>query len=280
MISFTSPIDACRLSLVSTLFKSAAESDTVWAKFLPSDYQNIVPESPSVSSKKDLYLSLCENPVLIEDGKKSLSLDKESGKKCFMLAARDLTIVWSDTPTYWKWISLPDSRFPEVAELISVCWFEIRGMIDTGMLSPMTRYKAYLVFKTTMSVYGFEYQPVEVIVGLVGSEASKRTVYVDIERERQHRQWIRPRSFGIFQHRLRGIRLPDYVPPAPRGNMDQHPKERGDGWSEVDLGEFFNVEGKDGELEISILQTAGHWKGGLVIQGIEIRPLSSKQIIV
>ncbi|GLT28435.1 hypothetical protein SLA2020_033700 [Shorea laevis] len=70
IISLTSPLDACRLSLVSPFFNSVASSDAVWVKFLPADYQNLVPASPSVSSLKNLYLSLCDHPVLIEDGKK------------------------------------------------------------------------------------------------------------------------------------------------------------------------------------------------------------------
>ncbi|KAF9622592.1 hypothetical protein IFM89_032491 [Coptis chinensis] len=33
-----------------------------------------------------------------------------SGKKCFMIGAKELKITWSDTPQYWKWIPLPNSR--------------------------------------------------------------------------------------------------------------------------------------------------------------------------
>jgi hypothetical protein len=28
-----------------------------------------------------------------------------------MLSARSLYIVWGDTPRYWRWISVPDSRY-------------------------------------------------------------------------------------------------------------------------------------------------------------------------
>ncbi|KAL6190299.1 hypothetical protein ACLB2K_036697 [Fragaria x ananassa] len=115
--------------------------------------------------------------VTILDMGQSFSLDKWSGKKCYMVPARDLVIGWADTPNYWKWISLPDSRFEEVAELVSVCWLEIRGKIDTRLLSPSTMYKAYLVFKSTAATYGFDYQPAEVSVGLIGgAEPTKQTV--------------------------------------------------------------------------------------------------------
>ncbi|GLT87642.1 hypothetical protein SLE2022_057150 [Rubroshorea leprosula] len=147
IISLTSPLDANRSSLVSKSFNSAAGSDGFWVKFLPTDYQNLVPASQSISSLKFLYLSLCDYSVLIEDGKKSFSLDKRSGKKCYMLAPRNLAIALGDTPYYWRWISIPNSRFPEVAKLLVVFWFEITGRIDSCNLSLMTCYNAFLVFK-------------------------------------------------------------------------------------------------------------------------------------
>ncbi|KAK5795173.1 hypothetical protein PVK06_036431 [Gossypium arboreum] len=110
IISFTSPRDACRLSLVSTVFNSATESDAVWESFLPSQYEALIPSSLSLSSKKQLYLSLCENPLLIEAGRKSFWLERGSGKKCYMLSPRDLTIRWSvDTSWYWRWVSIPEA---------------------------------------------------------------------------------------------------------------------------------------------------------------------------
>ena len=66
--------DACRLSLVSRGFRSAAESDAVWSKFLPSEIPTLLslsgPDAPNFRSKsKELYLALCENPVLIDEGR-------------------------------------------------------------------------------------------------------------------------------------------------------------------------------------------------------------------
>ncbi|XP_052883026.1 putative F-box protein PP2-B12 [Gossypium arboreum] len=60
--------------------------------------------------------------------KQSFWLERGSGKKCYMLSPRDLTIIWSvDTPWFWRWVSIPEARFDEIAELRRVCWFEIRG---------------------------------------------------------------------------------------------------------------------------------------------------------
>lgn len=65
IISLTSPGDACRSSLVSTVFREAADSDFVWRSFLPQDINQIISKSlfPSQSSLnsisiKDLYFHL------------------------------------------------------------------------------------------------------------------------------------------------------------------------------------------------------------------------------
>lgn len=78
-LSLTSPKDACRLSLVASTFRSAAESDAVWERFLPPDYGDIIsrsidgPDSLAVGSKKELYLHLCDHPILIDGGSKVIN---------------------------------------------------------------------------------------------------------------------------------------------------------------------------------------------------------------
>lgn len=77
ILSFTSPTDVCRSKLVSPVFRSAADSDTIWGKFLPPDCYDIVSKSSSSSSanqsiasmsKTQLYFHLCRNPVIIDNG--------------------------------------------------------------------------------------------------------------------------------------------------------------------------------------------------------------------
>ncbi|KAJ0240453.1 putative F-box protein PP2-B6 [Hirschfeldia incana] len=245
IVSFTSPRDACVAATVSKAFEYAAKSDVVWEKFLPLEYASLVPSSRHFSSKKELYFALCDEPVLIDDGTKSFWLEKASGKRCIMLSAMNISIIWGDTPQYWQWITIPEARFKSVAKLRHVCWFEIRGRVKTRVLSPITRYSAYLVFKKTDSCYGFDDVAVEAGVGVVGHEASTRTICfeMDVDNERDM-SWI-------------------------------YPEEREDGWMEVGLGEFFNGEElmNGEEIEMSVLETRDlGWKRGLIIQGIEIRP--------
>ncbi|KAG5531265.1 hypothetical protein RHGRI_026020 [Rhododendron griersonianum] len=113
ILSMTSPRDACRWSAISSGFDAAANSDSVWEKFLPSDYRQIISRSVSpvvFSTKKQLYFSLCDSPLLLDSGKLSFALDRESGKKCYTLPAWEVDIAWKDDSRYWKWISLPESR--------------------------------------------------------------------------------------------------------------------------------------------------------------------------
>lgn len=254
VLSLTTPQDVCRLSAVSPIFKSAAESDDVWQRFLPNDLESILSTAldgslllSSASSKKEVYFSLCDNPIIVDHGRKSFSLEKKSGKICYVLSAKDLVITWCDTPMYWTWNSNSDSRFAEVAELINVCLFEIRGKINTCLLSPATLYTAYLVFKFASRIDGLDNQPVDVTMKLNEGECGAQTV-----------SW---NAHGRFRSTSVTV----------RGKV-HYPKERGDGWLEMELGEFLSMKGEDGELEIRLCDASGHWKRGLIVEGIEIRP--------
>ncbi|KAM0995232.1 hypothetical protein ACFX19_010787 [Malus domestica] len=227
---------------------SAAESDTVWDKFLPHDIPSILSHSSSSSSssKNELYLTLCENPILIDGLRYNVRvlmddellpvwmflpayalcmqmffLDKWSGKKCYMISARDFMIPWGDSPDKWGWHSVADSRFEEVAELRSVWWLEIRGNIETRILSPSTVYQAYLVFKLSATADGFDRDDfVKVTVGLLGEEeaSSKRAVFLDQEEV------------------------------SVRTSETQYPKKMTDSWLEMEMGEFFCPGEEDGAI--------------------------------
>ena len=54
IVSLMSPKDACRACAVSHIFRVMAESNAVWEKFLPSDYQAIVARSSSSSDSLNL----------------------------------------------------------------------------------------------------------------------------------------------------------------------------------------------------------------------------------
>ncbi|KAL1827060.1 hypothetical protein ACET3Z_005472 [Daucus carota] len=284
-LAHTTPTDACRLALVAPAFRSIADSNGVWERFLPCDYSQLISRAVpahrhildhlALSPKKKLYLFLCDNPLVIDNGTLSFSLDKWTGKKCFMIAARELAIVWGDTPRYWRWTFDKESRFGKAIELISVCWLEIHGRINTSLLSPDTDYTAYLVYKPSIAVYGFEHQPVEIWIGLSGEECVKCTFILDPEGGLQA-NYVRmppPRRLSLLHSNRANQPRPQV--PIPVGIETRCPRVRKDGWLEIDLAQYFHKEGENRELEITMMETkGGHWKSGLIIQGIEIRAKS------
>lgn len=164
-----------------------------------------------------------------------------------------------------------------------MCWFEIRGKISCGMLSKGTHYSVYAVFKRAYNrSHGFDYAPVEGGVGFVGKEVTKTLVFLESPGSTDY---SRSGYSGIshvtvsraFRMRRPWMRIPrgeEVEVDKENGKNVEEPKERGDGWSEVEIGKIYINDGDcDDEIEISIMETQmGHWKSGLIIQGIEIRP--------
>ena len=77
--ALTTPRDACTLAAVLRVFRSAAESDVVWERFLPSDCEAIVARSErgeallaEIGCKKELYMCLANRPLLV-DGQSKVS---------------------------------------------------------------------------------------------------------------------------------------------------------------------------------------------------------------
>ncbi|KAL9175124.1 hypothetical protein ABFS82_02G095300 [Erythranthe guttata] len=250
IISLTCPKDACRSSLVSCTFRDAADSDLVWNKFLPLDYSDIISNSVSpffFSSKKDLYAKLSSTPLLIDGGQKTFLLDKHTNKRCYMLSARELSITWSTNSPYWHWKHLFHSRFPEAVELVMVSWLEIRGKINTGMLSPNTTYGAYIVVQVVKRAFGLDDTPLEVSIE-VGDYKTRGKIYMN----------------------LNGFKRQGYEPFCVGGK--RFPCPRGDGWLDIELGEFYNDE-SDKEVKMEFKEIKGNQlKGGLLVEGIELRP--------
>lgn len=124
-----------------------------------------------------------------------------------------------------------------MAELNVVCWLDVKGKIEAKILSPKTTYAAYLVFKFSNFRRGFDSRPAELGVSFEGREV-KHNVFLD-----------------------------------PPGNRPQLTQERGDGWMEIEMGEFFNENGDGGSVVCSLLEVDDYTgKRGLIIEGIEFRP--------
>ncbi|KAJ3673316.1 hypothetical protein LUZ60_006690 [Juncus effusus] len=195
-------------------------------------------------SAKELFFRLCNDPVLIDGGKMSFGLERSTGAKCFMISASALGVWWGHDRRYWKWIPISESRFSEAAELLDVCWLEIRGYMPSNILSPRTTYTAHLIFKLTERTYGLQNPPQEVSINIGGQTVSTNLLTLPTN----NRVWRWPCNDGV------------------------RPNVRGDGWREAEMGEFRCENGEEGEVMMRLMGKGGHWKSGLIIQGIEIRP--------
>ncbi|BAT15748.1 F-box protein PP2-B10 [Oryza sativa Japonica Group] len=256
-ISFTTPTDACRCSAVSADFQAAASSNAVWERFLPPDYHSILARADDpvdfTTSNKELFLSLAQDHVLLDQRSKSFWLERTSGAKCYLLSSRSLEIAWGDDARYWRWIYLPDSRFERVAALVFVCWFHLRGRINCRELSPNTRYIVYLIFKLADKSYGLDCRTQEAYITMDDQVVSaKRTVSLH----------PRTQETPLDMGRSEVGRAEETV---------SYPRERGDGWMEVQLGHFYNHQG-DGMVVINLQEIVQlNSKKGLILEGMEIR---------
>ncbi|KAL2954361.1 hypothetical protein AAZX31_19G217100 [Glycine max] len=57
-----------------------------------------------------------------------LSIEKTTGKICYLLSARQLSITWGNSTLYWSWKPI---QVEVSAELRTICWLEIKGSINT-----------------------------------------------------------------------------------------------------------------------------------------------------
>ncbi|KAK1626081.1 hypothetical protein QYE76_000396, partial [Lolium multiflorum] len=165
----------------------------------------------------------------------------------FMLPSGSLTIAWIDDPHYWRWISHPDFRFGECAELLRVYYLKVsRQIAPKDLPAVVTSYTAHLVYKLAPTT-----------MGLQGSVQTARTHHFESDiTERQVS--LHPKEGGA-------------------GSVDgvTYPITRPDGWLELKLGEFSN----DKTMTVEILHEVSQRENirqedhmsGLIIMGMEIR---------
>ncbi|KAA8544785.1 hypothetical protein F0562_019511 [Nyssa sinensis] len=132
---------------------------------LPHKYEDIVKDADSPidnSSIDKLYDQLYAGVFLNRKRKASpivkYWVERKSNNNCFMLFARDLLITWSDDIRYWHWTYLNETSdvLIDVAELLDVCWLEVRGKFQTVKLSQGIMYEVVFVVMLKDPAYGWE----------------------------------------------------------------------------------------------------------------------------
>ncbi|XP_017219025.2 putative F-box protein PP2-B12 [Daucus carota subsp. sativus] len=259
VVSRVGPMEVCRLSAVCKRFLSAAESDLVWDRFLPSDYQQLRDRAdafPNIkfAHKKDLFLFLIGNHVSMDGNTMCFWLSKRTGKKCFLTAISivgDVEEVYFEDDGPYGWSRVKDER-SRIQGCFTLCehveLFGIQGKMSTSVLSPNTTYTIYLVCHSRKYVLinNFD-EPVEVSIAIDGVESIKHIVYLDRRKMRS------------------------------KGDNDlRYPQQRKDDRFEVELGEYFNKGGGEVSLEITMTEVrSGKFKSGPTMEGFEFRPIRS-----
>ncbi|XP_010511253.1 PREDICTED: F-box protein VBF-like [Camelina sativa] len=271
ILAFTSPADTFSSSEVSSVFRLAGDSDFVWERFLPSGYKSLLSQSSghhqNVLSKKEIYRCFCDS-ILINNARKLFKINKFTGKISYILSARDISITHSDHSSYWSWSNVSYSRFSESAELITTDRLDVKGKIQTGVLSPNTKYGAYIIMKVTKGAYGLDLVPAETSVNSKNGQISKSATYLSCLDEKK--QQMKRLFYGNREERMALT-----VEVVGGDGKRREPKGRDDVWMEIELGEFETREGENDEVIMSLTEVKGYQlKGGIVIDGIEVRPKS------
>uniref|UniRef100_A0A0D2ZQ00 F-box domain-containing protein n=1 Tax=Brassica oleracea var. oleracea TaxID=109376 RepID=A0A0D2ZQ00_BRAOL len=132
-----------------------------------------------------------------------------------------------------------------------------------------TRYGAYLIVKVSKHAYGLDLVPAEVCMKSSNGRTVKNKVYLCCLDEKK--QQMKRLLYGNREERMAmtvGMVGADH-------EKRREPKGRDDGWMEIELGEFETREGEDDEVNMSLTEVKGYQlKGGIVIDGIEVRPKS------
>lgn len=146
------------------------------------------------------------------------------------------------------------NRFSEVTHIDDVGQLLIQATVKRRFLSPNTHYVAYFLYESRFNM--LELPP---LLG-VG---------------------VRFVEEGIEKNVINDAYFDD--DPSLRDNEGFHPRHRDDGWTEIEMGEFFNgdvdvdVDDDGGDVvEIFLWAVRGAYirmiRNGLVVQGIELRP--------
>lgn len=177
-----------------------------------------------------------------------------------MLGARELLIAWGDDSRCWRWKPLPESRFPEVAELMGVNELHIKGRISTELLSPNTTYHMYFSFMLGAWSRGFDVCPVKVFVSRIDANGA----------------YLRGSSHDASKtFYLKAPENDDMFDEVEGEDAFEHRRDCGHRWIKIDMGKYFNqVDGNVAVLEMTLMGTeVALLKSGLIVHGIEILPL-------
>ncbi|KAF3622338.1 lectin [Capsicum chacoense] len=115
---------------------------------------------------KDKLYDMLYNGILIWDGKTKYWVDRKTGKNCFMLFAKNLTITDQKDHRKWSWKRSKEDMRSEIAVMEEVVLLSVYGSFNAELLSADTKYKVEFVlqFRKSKNVSGWDKNPVRTIL--------------------------------------------------------------------------------------------------------------------
>ncbi|PWA77622.1 protein kinase-like domain, Phloem protein 2-like protein [Artemisia annua] len=233
-----------------------SDSDIYWERKLMNDYTEILAlskEKLEWTTKKELYFLLRKGFLVDNNGKKWFSMSKDM-KKRLMIPARASLL-----DKEWIWKSSPESRFGEMAEFPDGDRFLIKFKLTSEILSPQTIYSCHIIYKLPEDDSSFQHHIQTTIDDPSCGSNRERLIYL-----------VTPPQTPIIGPKTDQ----DHIQPRPR-KIKGHPRLRKDGWMEFQFCEIStDTTGSiNMEIEFSGYRNENVNFIGLVVQGIEIRPL-------
>jgi hypothetical protein len=157
-------------------------------------------------------------------------------------------------------------RFSEAAKLRGISWLKIEGKIHSRMLSTNLAYVVHMVFK--LAADGFQRLDFPFQAAWVSFKGSGSTRRFCLQGH------MEVGDDGVPRKHVLNAASEDLAQFILSRDDITFPRKRADGWMEVELGEFCNDQGYDGQVSICIMDSRGLKKYGLIVWGIEIRSKS------
>ncbi|PQQ03818.1 protein PHLOEM PROTEIN 2-LIKE A1 [Prunus yedoensis var. nudiflora] len=136
--------------------------------------------------------------------------------KWCMVYAKALDITWSGDTRYWRWFKETSGDNFEAAELLNVCWLEVRGKLATTVLSPGTLYEVVFVVKMKTKAYGWD-APVNLKFTPPDGAVPRETKFKLTDLKDSKDQW-------------KDIPFGEFIAPANPGNIEFSLNEYGGRW--------------------------------------------------
>ncbi|KAM0000667.1 putative protein kinase RLK-Pelle-CrRLK1L-1 family [Helianthus debilis subsp. tardiflorus] len=206
------------------------------------------------TTKKELYFLLRKGFLI--DGDTWFSISKNMKKRLMIPASTFLDTI------DWKCNSVPESqsRFKVVTKSLKRYSFEIRLRADSKILSPQTKYSCHLIFKLPDTYASFEGP---MVIGIDDGYKCHLLPWSICLNTRSH-----PPTVGSHGDKR------STPGPLQARKMKGHPKQRKDGWMEVQFSEV-SVSTTDTVYKLYVEEKRFRSMSffGIVIEGIEFRPL-------